>query len=181
MKRCVSTLWVLLALLFTASASAATAHAIKEKFNRMQIGDRTLCLSDILYPNEQAMKVIENGFLVQKSKDELVYQTVLIYLLGNEITVNIHALIVSRLKNESFSNEFRDTFIQVTGLDQPNQAAAKANILKSYQESVVKQISSVPYSAVILNEKGYEISQQEDQVSELSTCYISPIKTATAD
>lgn len=178
MKRCVLTMAVLLATLFSAHSDASSAQEIKEKFNRMEIGDRTLCLSDILYPNEQAMKVIENGFLVQKSKDELVYQTVLIYLLGNDVTVNIHALIVSRLNKNSFSNEFRDTFIQVTGLDQPTQAAAKANILKSYQESVVKQINVVPYSAVLLNEKGYEISQQEDEVSELSTCYISPIKTA---
>ncbi|CAM3708252.1 hypothetical protein BS639_18305 [Rouxiella silvae] len=179
MKKFTLSLLVLLPALFiSASACAASAKEIKEKFNKMQIGDRTLCLSDIIYPNEQAMKVIENGFLVQKSKDVLVYQTVLIYLLGNDVTVNIHALIVSRLNKESFTNEFKDTFIQVTGLDQPNQAAAKGNILKSYQESVIKQVNSVPYSALILNDKGYEISQQEDEVSELSTCYISPIKTS---
>ncbi|MCC3702876.1 hypothetical protein [Rouxiella badensis] len=170
--------WVLLLpALYSTPSLASSAKEIKEKFSHMQIGDRTLCLSDIIYPNEQPMKVIENGFLVQKSHDELVYQTVLIYLLGNDVTVNIHALIVSRLEKTSFSNEFRDTFIQVTGLDQPNQAIAKANIMKSYQESVLNQVNRVPYSAVILNDKGYEISQQEDEVSELSTCYITPIKS----
>lgn len=178
MRKFSLSLLVLLPALVSASCFASSAKEIKEKFNKMQIGDRTLCLSDIIYPNEQTMKVIENGFLVQKSKDVLVYQTVLIYLLGNDVTVNIHALIISKLKKNEFSNEFRDTFIQVNGLDQPSQAAAKANILKSYQDTVVKQINSVPYSALILNAKGYEISQQEDEVSELSTCYISPVNTA---
>ncbi|EIC85623.1 hypothetical protein [Serratia sp. M24T3] len=176
MKRFILIVVMLLSAFFTVQTFAASAKEIKAKFNRMQIGDRTLCLSDIIYPNEPTMKVIENGFLVKKSKNLLVYQTVLIYLLGNDVTVNIHSLITSKLNRTSFSNEFKDTLVQVTGLDQPDQAVAKANILKSYQESVVQQVNSVPYSALLLNDKGYEISQQEDEVSELSTCYITPIK-----
>lgn len=176
MKRFILIVVLLLSVLFSVPTFAAAAKEIKAKFNRMQIGDRTLCLSDIIYPNEPVMKVIENGFLVQKSKDLLVYQTVLIYLLGNDVTVNIHSLIVSKLGKKSFSNQFKNTFVQVTGLDQPDQAVAKANILKSYQQSVVQQLNTVPYSALILNDKGYEISQQEDEVSELSTCYVTPIK-----
>ncbi len=178
MKKFILIVAMLLPALFTAQVFAASAKEIKEKFNRMQIGDGTLCLSDIMYPNEPTMKVIENGFLVKKSRDVFVYQTALIYLLGNDVTVNIHSLIVSKLKKTYFSNTFKSTFIQVTGLDQPNQAMAKANILKSYQESVVKQVNNVPYSALSLNNTGYVISQQEDQVSELSNCYITPFKTA---
>ncbi len=177
MKRFILIVVALLPALFTTPAFAVSAKEIKQKFNHMQIGDRTLCLSDIIYPNEPPMKVIENGFLVKKSKNRLVYQTVLIYLLGNDVTVNIHSLIISKLEKNSFSNQFKETFVEVTGLDQPNQAVAKANILKSYQQSVVQQVNKVPYTALILNDKGYEISLQEDEVSELSTCYITPIKS----
>jgi hypothetical protein len=177
MKRFILIVVALLPALFTTPAFAVSAKEIKQKFNRMQIGDRTLCLSDIIYPNEPPMKVIENGFLVKKSKNRLVYQTVLIYLLGNDVTVNIHSLIISKLEKNAFSNQFKETFVEVTVLDQPNQAVAKANILKSYQQSVVEQVNKVPYAALILNDKGYEISLQEDEVSELSTCYITPIKS----
>ncbi|WP_235955964.1 hypothetical protein [Rouxiella aceris] len=168
----------LLPMLVSAQAFASSAKEIKARFNQLQIGDRTLCLSDITYANNKTMKVIENGFVIKKTPNALVYQTAVIYLLGNDVTVNIKAMVNSKLDKTEVKSQVQDAMIKVTGLDLPEQAADKAKVMKSYQDLVAKPENSVAYSDITLNEKGYVTQQHEGEAREVSTCYITPLKTA---
>jgi len=120
--------WLLpLVLLAPLCAQAAsTPKEIKTRFSQFKVGDKTICLDDVTYANNSKMKVIENGFVVSKRKDLLVYQSNTLFLLGNDVTVNIKAIIESKAGKTSFVNQFRQAMIQVDGLDDPTRASEKA-------------------------------------------------------
>jgi len=170
--------WLLPLLLLVplCSQAASTPKEIKTRFSQFKVGDKTICLDDVVYANNNKMKVIENGFVVSKRKNVLIYQSNTLFLLGNEITVNIKAIIESRIGKTSFSNQFKQAMIQVEGLDDPARADEKAKIIQSFQEVVADKDNQTPYSSVALTDNGYIITQAESHSTTISECYVTPYK-----
>ncbi|CAM3952019.1 MULTISPECIES: hypothetical protein [Rahnella] len=160
------------------SQAASTPKEIKARFSQFKIGDKTICLDDVTYANNSKMKVIENGFVVAKRKNVLVYQSNTLFLLGNDITVNIKAVIESRAGKTAFSNQFKQAMIKVDGLDDPARANEKAKIIQSFEEVIADKHNETPYSSVALTDKGYIITQVESHSTTISECYVTPYKKA---
>lgn len=176
MKKLTLVIAIMATLAVPIQALASTTAQIKSRFNQLRTGDRTLCLSDIFYGSNVGIKVIENGFVVQKSKDALLYKTVIIYLLGNDVTVNIKSLVESKFEKESIHNEFKQSYVEVSGMDNPAQAEMKSRLINSYEQSLTQQQEPVPYSVISLTEKGYNMNEINKDSQVNSKCYITPAK-----
>ncbi|MBU9831407.1 hypothetical protein J1779_15835 [Rahnella sp. FC061912-K] len=170
--------WLLPLLLLAplCSQAASTPKEIKTRFSQFKVGDKTICLDEVIYADNKKMKVIENGFVVSKRKNMLIYQSNTLFLLGNNVTVNIKAIIESRIGKTSFSNQFKQAMIQVEGLDDPARADDKAKIIQSFENVVADKDNQTPYSSVALTEKGYIITQAEAHSTTISECYVTPYK-----
>jgi len=176
MKKLTLVFTIMATLTLPIQALASTPAQIKARFNQLHVGDRTLCLSDVFYDTNVGIKVIENGFVIQKSKDSLLYKTVIIYLLGNDVTVNIKSLIESKFDKNAIHNEFKQSYVEVSGMDNPTQAEMKSRLLNSYQQSLTQQQDPVPYSIISLTEKGYDMNEINKGTQVNSKCYITPAK-----
>ncbi|AVF36404.1 hypothetical protein [Rahnella sikkimica] len=160
------------------SQAASTPKEIQARFSQFKVGDKTICLDDVTYANNNKMKVIENGFVVSKRKNVLIYQSNTLFLLGNEVTVNIKAVIESKMGKTSFSNQFKQAMILVDGMDDPARAGEKAKIIQSFEDVISDKHNETPYSSVALTEKGYIITQVESHSTTISECYVTPYKKA---
>jgi len=170
--------WLLPLLLVAplCAQAASTPKEVKTRFSQFKVGDKTICLDDVTYANNNKMKVIENGFVVSKRKNVLIYQSNTLFLLGNDVTVNIKAIIESTAGKTSFRNQFKQAMIQVEGLDDPARANEKAKIIQSFEEVVADKDNQTPYSSVALTDKGYIITQAESHSTTISECYVTPYK-----
>ncbi|ADW71694.1 hypothetical protein EJP81_00300 [Rahnella aquatilis] len=170
--------WLLPLLLLAplCSQAASTPKEIKARFSQFKVGDKTICLDDVTYANNSKMKVIENGFVVSKRKNVLVYQSNTLFLLGNDITVNIKAVIESKAGKTGFRNQFKQAMIRVDGMDDPTRASEKAKIIQSFEDVISDKNNETPYSSVALTDKGYIITQMESHSTTISECYVTPYK-----
>lgn len=182
MKKWTIALAVWLPLLMNGAQAAPTPgsspQAIKARFNQFNIGDKTICLDEFTYPNNQKMKSFENGYIIAKQKDVLTYEIVSMYLLGNDVTATVKAVVESRLKPKGMGTVFKQAYIDVNGMDKPEQAAAKNNLIQEFQKMVSAKQDDLPYSAVVINDQGYVITTVEKNGTNVSECFVTPVKKA---
>jgi len=115
--------------------------------------------------------------VIQKSQDSLLYKTVIIYLLGNDVTVNIKSLIESKFDKNAIHNEFKQSYVEVSGMDDPMQAKMKSRLIENYKQSLTQQQEPVPYSIISLTDSGYNMNEINKETQVNSKCYITPAKT----
>lgn len=180
MKKRNLALAMLLPLLISA-AHASSPKEIKARFNQFNVGDKTICLDEFTYPNNQKMKSFENGFVVSKKNNVLTYQIVSMFLLGNDVTANVKAIVESRAGKNGLSTTFKQAFIDVSGMDKPEQADAKAKIISDFQQMTRAEQDVLPYSAIVLNDQGYVITTVETNGTNVSECFVTPFKKPTKD
>lgn len=180
MKKRTLVLALLLPLLIP-TAQASSPKEIKARFNQFKVGDKTICLDEFTYANNQKMKSFENGFVVGKKKDVLTYQIVSMFLLGNDVTANVKAVVESRLNKNGMGTVFKQAFIEISGMDKPEQADAKANLIREFQQMTTAKQDDLPYNAIVLNDKGYVITTVEKNGTSVSDCYITPYKAPTKE
>lgn len=182
MKKRTFVLALLLPLLMSAAQAAPSpgspVQTIKARFNQFKIGDKTLCLDEFTYPNNQKMKSFETGYIIAKQKDMLTYEIVSMYLLGNDVTATVKAVVESRLKKNGMSTEFKQAYIDVSGMDKPEQAAAKNNLIQEFQKMVSAKQDDLPYGAIVVNDQGYVITTVEKNGTNVSECFVTPVKKA---
>jgi hypothetical protein len=171
---------LLLLALIPAPLFAAQKDTVKHRFSQFSVGDKILCLSDINFKSNNKIKVIESGFVIAKKGNSLTYQTAIIYLLGHDVTVNIKAIINSQLASQSFSNQFKQAYIEVQGLDKSEQAPLKAKILDDYRKSIAEPQDDIPYHQVKLTDNGYQLTQNKNNIDVASNCFISQSATKNA-
>lgn len=167
--------------LLISTAYASTPKEVKARFNQFKVGDKTICLDEFTYPNNQKMKSFENGFVVSKKNNVLTYQIVSMFLLGNDVTANVKAIVESRVGKNGLSTVFKQAFIDVSGMDQPEQADAKAKLIREFEQMTSAKQDDLPYSAIALNDKGYVITTVEPNGTSLSECFVTPYKTPTKE
>lgn len=180
MKKRTIALALWLPLLISAAQAAPSpgspVQTIKARFNQFKIGDKTLCLDEFTYPNNQKMKSFETGYVIAKQKNMLTYEIVSMYLLGNDVTATVKAVVESRLKQKGMSTVFKQAYIDVSGMDKPEQAAAKENLIQEFQNMVSVKQDDLPYSAIVINEQGYIITTVEKNGTNVSECFVTPAK-----
>jgi len=127
------------------------------------------------------MKSFENGFIVSKKNNVLTYQIVSMFLLGNDVTANVKAIVESRAGKDGLSTTFKQAFIDVSGMDKPEQADAKAKIINDFQQMTRAKQDVLPYSSIVLNDQGYVITTVETNGTSVSECFVTPYKTPGKD
>jgi len=180
MKKRNLTLALLLSLL-TCTVHASTPKEIKARFSQFKVGDKTICLDEFTYPDNQKMKPFENGFVVSKKNNVLTYQIVSMFLLGNDVTANVKAIVESRAGKNGLSTTFKQAFIDVSGMDRPEQAEAKAKLIREFEQMTSAKQDVLPYSAIVLNDQGYVITTVETNGTSVSECFVTPYKTPTKE
>lgn len=182
MKKRTFVLAILLPMLMSAAQAAPSPgsppQVIKARFNQFQVGDKTICLDEFTYPNNQKMKSFESGYVIAKQKDVLTYEIVSMYLLGHDVTATVKAVVESRLKQKGMSTVFKQAYIDVNGMDKPEQAAAKSNLIQEFQKMVSTKQDDLPYSAIVVNDQGYVITTVEKNGTNVSECFVTPVKKA---
>lgn len=164
-----------------ASPLVSSPKEIKARFNQFKVGDKTICLDEFTYANNQKMKSFENGYVVGKKKDVLTYQIVSMFLLGNDVTATVKAVVESRLKKNGMSTVFKQAFIDVSGMDNPEQADAKAKLIREFEKMTSEKQDDLPYNAILLNDKGYVITTVEKNGTSVSECFVTPYKAPTKE
>jgi hypothetical protein len=173
--------FALLLPLLVCAAQASSPKEIKARLNQFKVGDKTICLDEFTYPNNLKMKSFENGFVISKKNNVLTYQIVSMFLLGNDVTANVKAIVESRAGKNGLSTTFKQAFIDVSGMDKPEQADAKAKLIREFEKMTSAKQEDLPYSSIVLNDKGYVITTVETNGTSVSECFVTPYKKPTKD